>query len=36
MVTHWVMSAKRESTRNRRLAALIEDLAAGRNVKPLR
>lgn len=35
-VTHWVMSAKRESTRERRLAALIEDSAAGRKVKPLR
>jgi uncharacterized protein YdeI (YjbR/CyaY-like superfamily) len=27
---HWVMSAKREETRLRRLAALIEDSAAGR------
>jgi uncharacterized protein YdeI (YjbR/CyaY-like superfamily) len=35
-VTHWVMSAKRESTRERRLTALIEDCAAGRKVKPLR
>ncbi len=35
-VAHWVMSAKRESTRERRLAALIEDCAAGRKVKPLR
>jgi len=35
-VSHWVMSAKRESTRERRLAALIEDCAAGRKVKPLR
>ncbi|NNK48200.1 MAG: bacteriocin-protection protein [Gemmatimonadetes bacterium] len=35
-VAHWVMSAKRESTRERRLAALIEDSAAGRKVKPLR
>ncbi|MBT8478837.1 MAG: YdeI/OmpD-associated family protein, partial [Gemmatimonadetes bacterium] len=34
-VAHWVMSAKRESTRERRLAALIEDSAAGRKVKPL-
>lgn len=33
---HWVMSAKRESTRERRLTALIEDSAAGRKVKPLR
>lgn len=35
-VAHWIMSAKRESTRTRRLAALIEDSAAGRKVKPLR
>jgi len=35
-VSHWVMSAKRESTREKRLAALIEDSAAGRKVKPLR
>ena len=34
--THWIMSAKRESTRERRLAALIEDCAAGRKVGPLR
>ena len=35
-VAHWVMNAKRESTRERRLAALIEDCAAGRKIKPLR
>ena len=35
-VAHWVMSAKREETRERRLAALITDCAAGRKVKPLR
>ena len=35
-VSHWVMSAKREETRERRLAALIADCAAGRKVKPLR
>lgn len=35
-VAHWVMSAKRESTRERRLQALIEDCAAGRKIKPLR
>ncbi len=35
-VSHWVMSAKREPTRERRLSALIEDSAAGRKVKPLR
>ena len=34
--THWVMSAKREETRDRRLAALIEDSAAGRRIGPLR
>ena len=33
---HWVMSAKREETRERRLKALIEDSAAGERVKPLR
>ena len=33
--THWVMSAKREETRDRRLARLIEDSAAGRAVGPL-
>ena len=33
---HWVTSAKREDTRARRLATLIEDSAAGRAVKPLR
>jgi len=32
----WVMSAKQEVTRERRLAALIADSAAGRRVKPLR
>jgi uncharacterized protein YdeI (YjbR/CyaY-like superfamily) len=35
-VTHWVMSAKRDETRERRMDALIEDSAAGRKVKPLR
>jgi uncharacterized protein YdeI (YjbR/CyaY-like superfamily) len=30
--THWVMSAKREETRERRLARLIEDSAAGRRL----
>jgi uncharacterized protein YdeI (YjbR/CyaY-like superfamily) len=33
--THWVMSAKREETRDRRLARLIADSAAGRTVGPL-
>jgi uncharacterized protein YdeI (YjbR/CyaY-like superfamily) len=31
----WVMSAKKEETRDRRLATLIEDSAAGRTVRPL-
>jgi uncharacterized protein YdeI (YjbR/CyaY-like superfamily) len=34
--THWVMSAKRDATRDRRLAALIADSAAGRRIGPLR
>jgi uncharacterized protein YdeI (YjbR/CyaY-like superfamily) len=34
--THWVVSAKREETRLRRLAQLIEDSAAGLDIKPLR
>lgn len=34
--TWWVVSAKREDTRERRLTALIEDSAAGLRVKPLR
>jgi len=33
---HWVISAKREETRLRRLAQLIEDSAIGLDVKPLR
>ena len=32
---HWVVSAKRPETRERRLATLIEDSAAGRLIKPL-
>ena len=32
----WIQSAKQEATRDRRLATLIEDAAAGRLVKPLR
>jgi uncharacterized protein YdeI (YjbR/CyaY-like superfamily) len=35
-VIHWITSAKREETRQRRLAQLIEDSAAGRRIKPLR
>ena len=31
----WVMTAKKEETRERRLATLIEDSAAGRTVPPL-
>lgn len=31
-VTHWVLSAKQEATRERRLAQLIEDSTAGRMV----
>lgn len=34
--SHWVMSARREATRRRRLAELISDSGAGRKVKPLR
>ena len=33
--THWVLSAKRPETRERRLAILIEDCAAGRPIKLL-
>jgi uncharacterized protein YdeI (YjbR/CyaY-like superfamily) len=33
--TYWVVSAKRPETREKRLATLIEDSAAGRTVKPL-
>jgi uncharacterized protein YdeI (YjbR/CyaY-like superfamily) len=33
---HWIVSAKREETRLRRLAQLIEDSAAGVDIKPLR
>lgn len=32
VVTHWVVSAKREETRERRFAQLVEDCAAGRRV----
>ena len=32
---HWVTTAKQAATRERRLAALIEDSKAGRPVKPL-
>jgi uncharacterized protein YdeI (YjbR/CyaY-like superfamily) len=33
--THWVMSAKREETRERRLAQLVTDSAAGRRLAQL-
>jgi uncharacterized protein YdeI (YjbR/CyaY-like superfamily) len=33
--THWVMSAKRQETRDRRFAQLLEHSAAGRPVPPL-
>uniref|UniRef100_A0A832ML63 Bacteriocin-protection protein n=1 Tax=Eiseniibacteriota bacterium TaxID=2212470 RepID=A0A832ML63_UNCEI len=36
LTARWVMSAKQEATRARRLRALIEDCAAGRPVGPLR
>ena len=32
---HWVISAKKPETRERRLATLIEDSAAGRPIKPM-
>ncbi len=32
---HWVISAKRPETRDRRLEQLIEDSAAGRTIRPL-
>jgi uncharacterized protein YdeI (YjbR/CyaY-like superfamily) len=35
MATYWVVSAKREETRRRRLATLIDDSAHGRTVRPL-
>ena len=34
--THWVISPKREQTREQRLAQLIEDSANGVDIKPLR
>jgi uncharacterized protein YdeI (YjbR/CyaY-like superfamily) len=36
VATFWVMSAKQEATRERRLAALIDDSAAGRRIGPMR
>jgi len=32
---HWVVSAKQAATRDRRLAELVRDSAAGRRIKPL-
>jgi uncharacterized protein YdeI (YjbR/CyaY-like superfamily) len=34
-VVHWVTSAKRPETRDKRLATLVSDSAAGRRIKPL-
>jgi uncharacterized protein YdeI (YjbR/CyaY-like superfamily) len=36
LTTRWVLSAKRQETRERRLATLIEDCSAGRPIKPMR
>jgi uncharacterized protein YdeI (YjbR/CyaY-like superfamily) len=36
LVSHWVMSAKREETRVRRLETLMRDCAAGVRIGPLR
>jgi uncharacterized protein YdeI (YjbR/CyaY-like superfamily) len=36
MATFWVMSAKQEATRRRRLESLIADSAAGKSIGPLR
>jgi uncharacterized protein YdeI (YjbR/CyaY-like superfamily) len=36
LATRWVVSAKQEATRERRLAVLIEDSAAGRLIGPMR
>jgi uncharacterized protein YdeI (YjbR/CyaY-like superfamily) len=33
--THWVVSAKKEETRRRRLESLIQDSANGRTVRPM-
>jgi uncharacterized protein YdeI (YjbR/CyaY-like superfamily) len=33
VTTHWVVSAKKEETRERRLATLIEDSAQGRRIR---
>jgi uncharacterized protein YdeI (YjbR/CyaY-like superfamily) len=36
VATNWVMSAKQEATRTRRMAELVDDCAAGRLIKPQR
>jgi uncharacterized protein YdeI (YjbR/CyaY-like superfamily) len=36
LATRWVVSAKQEATRERRLVTLIEDSAAGRKIGPMR
>ena len=36
LATRWVVSAKQEATRERRLATLIADSAAGRRIGPMR
>ncbi len=35
-VIHWIMSAKREATRERRMDQLVKDSAIGRKIGPLR
>lgn len=35
-VIYWVLSAKQQATRDRRMAELVSDCAAGRLIKPLR
>ena len=35
LATHWVMSAKREETRERRFAKLVEDSARGERIAPI-
>lgn len=36
LATNWVVSAKQQATRDRRMAELIDDCAAGRLIKPQR
>ncbi|CCH79031.1 conserved hypothetical protein [Nostocoides japonicum T1-X7] len=36
VATHWVLSAKQATTRDRRMAQLVEDCAAGRLIPPQR